>query len=251
MIPVRKIFSLIIFVYTIASFTSCKKENEAISFPAVFEYQPLKIGSTYTYRLDSTITKPFSSILEIHSYHLKDSIESVFIDNENRMNYRVFRYLRDTLDVQPWKYIATYTWTIAGNNLELMENNLRYIKLVSPVTSNSIWKGNSYIETKSATSNYRYLDNWLYNYQNIEQPFTTLKGSILNTITVMHRDETDPAGAFNPINFQERNFSKEVYAKEIGLVYKDFLHWTWQVNPVAGYQDGSYGVRLNLIDYKK
>lgn len=236
---------------TVVFFFSCKKEQEVISLPHPSVYQPLIVGSSYVYRLDSTIAKPFSPILETHSYHLKDSIESVFTDTENRRTYRVFRYLSDTLNFKPWKYIATYTWTISGNNLELTENNLRYIKLVSPITSATGWKGNSYIETKSATSNHRYLDNWIYNYQNIEQPFITLKGSISNTITVMQRDETDPPGVFNANNFQERNYSKEVYAKDIGLVYKDFLHWTWQVNPVPGYQDGSYGIRLNLIDYKK
>jgi hypothetical protein len=53
--------------------------------------------------------------------------------------------------------------------------------------------------------------------------------------------------------YAEILFSKEVYAKNIGLVYKEFIHETWQppnANLVNGYyEEGSYGIKLSLIKH--
>jgi hypothetical protein len=39
-----------------------------------------------------------------------------------------------------------------------------------------------------------------------------------------------------------------VYAKGIGLIYKEFLHYEWQAPKYL--EDRTYGIKLNLIDYK-
>ena len=77
----------------------------------------------------------------------------------------------------------------------------------------------------------------------------TLAGVIDSTVTILQQDETSPEGAFNPDYFQQHDFSVEVYAKGIGLVYKDFLHWIWQPGDQqpGSYQEGSYGIRFNLL----
>ena len=74
--------------------------------------------------------------------------------------------------------------------------------------------------------------------------FTTLEIA-WKVVTVAQQDEFSPDGPFDPtLDYQQRNYSIEVYAKGIGLVYKDLLHWTWQK---PKYEDGSYGIRLTLI----
>ena len=71
-----------------------------------------------------------------------------------------------------------------------------------------------------------------------------------NTVTVFQHNETTPDGAFNPNNYQQRNYGVEVYAKGIGLIYKDFLHWTYQVTPPpAKYEDASFGVKLTAMSF--
>ena len=97
------------------------------------------------------------------------------------------------------------------------------------------------------------MDNWNYTYQNINTPFTVLKGSIDSTITVLGIDETRPDdGPFDPQYFKQRDYAEEVYAKGVGLIYKEFTHWVWQpsdnINP-GHYEDGSYGIKMNLVDY--
>lgn len=94
------------------------------------------------------------------------------------------------------------------------------------------------------------MNEWVYQYQNSDMPFTVLKGIINHTYTVIQQDQTNPSGPFDPADYKERIYSIEVYAKGIGLIYKNFLHWTWQPTPLpARYQEDSYGISLNLINY--
>lgn len=228
-------------------FCGCKK-SEVLSTPALNSYYPLQTGSVLIYRLDSTAPSSFGASLQVKSYHAKDSVITSFTDNSGRLSYTVFRYITDTLEAAPWSYQATYYVTPSDKKIELVnEDNLRFIKLVEPVSNGFSWQGNAYIDTKSGTSSYQYLDGWDYTYENINLPYETINGMIDSTITVMQRDETSPEGPFDPDFYQQRNYSIEVYGKGIGLIYKDFLHWTWQVTPVAGYESNSYGVKLNLI----
>ena len=202
----------------------------------------------FTYRLDSTVVATFGASLQKKSYLAKDSIESSFLDNQGRQSYRIFRYLTDTLANKPYQYTATYFATIDSNKIEYIDNNLRFITLVNPVSINTSWKGNSYINTTTNPDNF-FLNNWQYQYQNIDEPFTVKKGVINNTITISQQNESSAAN-FDPNFYYNKTYSVEVYAKGIGLIYKDFLHYTYQVTPSKYYETGSYGIRLSLVDYK-
>jgi len=95
------------------------------------------------------------------------------------------------------------------------------------------------------------MDGWVYTYQNINTPFTTRKGVIDSTLTVAQIDDLSPPGDFDPSAFQQRTYSTETYAKGIGLIYKEFLHWTWQPTPSPSqYQKDSYGIKLNLVEVR-
>jgi hypothetical protein len=240
------------FIGITLSLIACEKETETLNYSSLTDYYPLQVGRTLTYRLDSTVIPPFGTSLNEVSYLAKDSIESSFTDAQGSLSYRVFRFTTDTLRAQPWQYKSTYFITPSSQSVEVIDDhNLRYIKLKIPIRENFTWKGNAYIDTRSASSPVQYLDNWDYTYQNVDLPFTTAKGTFDSTITVMQRDEDIPEGPFDPQFYKQRNYSIEVYAKGIGLVYKEFLHYTWQTTPPPSkYEDDSYGIKLSLIDYK-
>ncbi|QEC66953.1 hypothetical protein FRZ67_06440 [Panacibacter ginsenosidivorans] len=232
---------------------SCAKQTETVNLPALSDYYPLQTGKVFIYKLDSLLI-PISggSELEVKSYHARDSIADTIRDNIGRLSYRVYRSITDTLESQPWKTIGSYYITPEDNTVEVMdENNLRFIKLKEPLRNDYNWQGNSYIDTRSASSSYQFMDGWNYIYQNAAMPYTVLMGELPNTITVLQEDETSPPGDFDPNSYQQRNYSIEVYAYGIGLVYKEFLHWTWQTTPPpAKFDNDSYGIRLNLISYR-
>jgi hypothetical protein len=246
----RSIVALLVLMSVIA--VACN-DKEVVNYPALTDYYAVKAGKTYTYRLDSTVRINFGQSLEVHYYLAKDSVESQFTDAQGRPSYRIFRYLRDTLLTQPWTYNATYIATIDNDKkwVEYVDNNLRFIVLRAPITEGFTWKGNSYIDTKSAGSLVQYLDEWSYTYQAVDQPFTVRRGKFDSTITVLQADEVSPPGPFSPGSYQQTNYSKEIYARGVGLIYKEFLHKTWQVTPPpAHWDDNSYGVKMNLVDYK-
>lgn len=236
-----------IFLVTIF-IVSCKKENENLNINSINQAYPLALGKTFTYRLDSSVLVDFGSKFEVHSYLAKDSVESTFIDATGKTSFRIFRYLTDTLKTNPWQFSATHVATINGNTIEYVENNLRFIKLADPISYNTSWKGNSYINTQQPFGLY-YLDDWNYHYTNINEPFTVLKQKFDTTYTVLQNDEQTPA-TFNSQVLNEKKLGKEVYAKGIGLIYKEFMFYIWQTTPKPGFQDDSYGIKLNLIDYK-
>ncbi|MFY7964810.1 MAG: hypothetical protein ACOVO1_07920 [Chitinophagaceae bacterium] len=231
-------------------FFSCKKSMETLTPIVINDLYPITVGKTFIYRLDSTLPINFGASLATKSYQAKDSVESNFMDASGRNSFRIFRYLRDTLGIQPWTFTATYYTTIETNKIEYNDNNLRFITLVNPVSYNTSWKGNAYINT-ILPSPFYYFDNWDYHYTKLDEPFTCIKGNIQNTYTVLQQNTKVQQGNFNPSFYDEKNYSIEVYAKGIGLIYKDFIHYTWQPTPApARFQDDSWGIRLNLIENK-
>jgi hypothetical protein len=236
----------------ITGFYSCKKETEQLNLPQLADYTALQTGKVLIYHLDSTVVDVSGTQLANRAYLIKDSIAAIFADNTGQPSYRVYRFITDTLAAKPWQVLTTYYITPYDNSVEVVDdNNLRFITLKEPMVEGFSWKGNSYIDTRSATSSYQYMDNWDYTYQNVNMPFTTIKGAIDSTATVLQIDETAPPGPFDPGTFQQRNYSLEVYGKGIGLVYKEFLHWTWQPGGSSPqYESDSYGFKLNLIDVR-
>lgn len=246
----KKLFVALVILFLFIFFTGCKKETETFDTATLNDYFPLQIGKTFLYRLDSTVLASFGTALIIKSYQAQDSIESTFLDNQGRLSYRIFRLIRDTAGLKPWQFAATFFATPTPTSIEYVDNNFRFIKLHAPVTDGYTWNAHAYIDTKSVNTTVGYLDAWQYEYRNLSESYSVLNKNYDNTVTVFQQDETTPPGPFNPNNYQQRNLGTEVFAKGIGLIYKEFLHWTWQTTPPpAKYEDGSYGIKLRLINH--
>ena len=235
--------------------SSCKKTEGTYTTDKLTDYMALQSGKTIVYRMDSTTFTVFGTVETVTSYMVKDVIDTTISDNLGRPAWRVFRSITDTSQTpQPWVDLETYLITPTIQTIEVSENNLRYIKLALPLTNGFSWAGNSYIDTTPNSQDdldFSYLDGWNYTYDNIGSPYTVLEGTIDSTLIVRQQDETQ--NDTTDINqYSERNYSVEVYAKGIGLIYKDFLHWAHQppngTNP-AGYKTG-YGIRLNMVSHQ-
>lgn len=239
------------FLIAMAVFWSgCSKETEELRVTPVHEYYPLEVGKYMTYRLDSTVYVNLNTVKEVHTYIIQDFVDSMITDNLGRPSYRIRRMIRSNDDTTVWTDNATFIVTPLDKSIELIENNLRYIKLKAPVTEGYTWRGNSYINSYS-NPDLQYLDNWEYYYENVDQPYS---GTVpyAETITIQQRDEV----LGNPNNkafYFEINQGREIYAKGIGLVYRHFLHEAWQspniTSPAGYYEPNSYGVTLTLLNH--
>lgn len=248
-----KRFRWVVFLVIIgaAALASCKKEHDNTAFEKAADYFPLAEGKTFLYRLDSIKPVNIDTKLDTFYYLAKDSVIEKFLDNLGQTSFKIYRYTTDTLLQHPFQYRNTYYVTQTSTGIEVVENNLRFIKLASPVSENTKWRGNSYIDTKTANSQYKYFDEWNYRYQNIGMPFTTRGGSFNETVTVFQHQSQVQQGEFDPSYFDQRTYAVEVYAKGVGLIYKRFLFWDWQLNnPGPHFESNSNGLNLNLLDYK-
>lgn len=210
------------------SLFSCNKVEK---FPSedLSEYTNLQVGKYIRYNLDSMRFVFFGQKDTTISYQAKDVVEAAITDNLGRPSWRVVRYLRDSAsrNERDWRPSMAYMITPTRESLEVIENNQRFQKLKLPINNGFSWKGNSYIDTYNDYSMH-FLNGWDYTYENVGGTFTDSgRTSIENTVTVNQADlETNIGSATASII--QKIFSKEVYAKNIGLVYKNLITWEYQ-----------------------
>jgi hypothetical protein len=248
----RKISVVPVIILSLLAFAwqGCSK-SEQLPTALISEYYPMQVGKYITYRLDSTVYLSLNTVKAIKSYIVQDWVDAEITDNLGRKAYRIRRLIRSNFDTTQWTDNATFVATPLDKSLEYVDNNLRFIRLQEPIRDNFTWKGNSYINSFT-DQDLQYLDNWEYFYENTNQPFTVGGKSFPETVLVNQRDEVinnpdDKTTIFSV------NRSSEVFAKGIGLVYKDFLHETWQppnsTSPGGFYEPSSYGIRLTYLNH--
>ena len=238
------------------SFTSCKKETEEFKTDAIADYLPLSVGKYITYRLDSTVFTNFGRNEEIHRYQVKHVVDAEVPDNLGRPSFRVLRYLRDSLGTQPWVDNGTYFITPLTDQAEVIEDNQRYIKLHLPFKIDTDWKGNRYLSDDPFASLYTFendndMNQWDYNLESFQETMTIRNQTYNEVYTVFQIDDAfnAPVTDFSIVGL--RTLALERYAKNIGLVARDFIMWEYQPNPSGtgvGFKTG-FGIKMWMIDH--
>ena len=246
----RKVL-LALLIGFVVLFSACSKTTDDYEMAALSDYYPMVVGKYVTYKLDSLKYTNFGTTETIITYQAKYYVDAQITDGLCRPAYRIIRSIRKTA-VDTWMPDATFMVVPVDNTVEFIENNLRYIKLKRPIRNEYSWKGNSYIDTYSINSDLKYMDDWDYTYDSVNVSSTVGAFTLDSTLKVNQQDEIigNPA---DPAAYSERNISYEKYAKNIGLVYRKFLHSEYQPSTTGGgpgkYSDFSYGITLTMIDH--
>jgi hypothetical protein len=174
-------------------------------------------------------------------------VEAQVTDALGRKAFRVVRSYKKLLTDAEWVPRASFMVTPLEKSVEVVDDiNYRWIKLQGPVKEGFYWNGNRYIETSSPST--LYLDGWEYIYEDIKAPKTYSGITFPETLTVRQINDStinDPTG------YSNKTVSFETYAKGVGLVYKDYLHWNYQPatsTTTPAYIEG-YGIRLTVIGH--
>lgn len=182
---------------------SCSEDAEEVTYPSAGDYQPLKIGSYYIYDCDSIAYNDFTTpvTIDTFSFQLKEEITDTFTDLSGHLNYRIERYKKfesDTISVDsiPWQVTDIWFVTQNGNNIERVEENIRYVSLMNPVKEGSIWDGNGF----------NFKESWDFQYQDVEES----KLGFGKTITVNQILEDQFIIIYK--------LYEEVYAENVGLI---------------------------------
>jgi hypothetical protein len=186
----------------------CKKDKELPD--AGYGYVPDKVGTYVIYEVDSTVQDDNNNLYDsTYRFQLKEIVQSIFNDNSGRPSMRIERYKKwynDTIPYSQMNWTLTDVWyaTRTAAQLEKVEENVKYLRMVFPVTEGKSWNGNAYNLT---------YESWPYVYTSVNVP------EVINSFSF------DSVATIEQINYSDfimEKYSIEKYAKNIGLVYKKF-----------------------------
>jgi hypothetical protein len=199
------------------------------------EYFPIETNKYVEYLVDSIVYDDFNKKVDTIRSEVRIMIGSDFEDNEGRDSKKRITYYRKN-ESEPWIEVQNGYVTSSSMNIEVLENNLRFIKMVFPVKENTKWFGNTYISTQF-NPELQWLNNknWDYKYENLSKPFNN--GVLTFNSTALINQINDYTGdSINSNSYSDRTFSQEVYAKNVGLIYKNLAYWVYQSN--IGFRKG-------------
>ncbi len=218
---IYKLFFSIFIVSVIIS--SCKRDGS--TEPDLgYNYFPNKVGQYVIYNADSVYYD--SEQADTFKFQIKEKIESIFYDNQNRPTMRIERYVKIYNSTIPY---SAMSWTLKdvwmGNKTattaERVEENVRFIKLAFPVKKSQTWDGNAQ----------NTIGKWNYSYSFFNLP-RTIGGIVFDSVLeVKQKDE---------LSLINKKFYIERYAKNVGLVYK-------QVIDVESQPNGIHPDSVNLL----
>ena len=256
-IPQSRKFPLILIIalFSIAGFYSCDEKEELVS-EDIAAYLPLVPGKYITYRLDSMVFTSFGSVTEIHKYQVKHQVDALLTDNIGRPAYRVFYYIRNEAGTSPWQTAGSYFITPLADQVEVIDDNLRVIKLHMPVTDGFSWKGNRYLPANPYNTLYDFnnddfMDDWDFYYDGLPGSFSHAGFNYDNVLSVEQVDELFNVPITSPSSYASQSRAVEKYSKDIGLVYREFVMWEYQPNTgnPAGPSKTGFGVTMWMIDH--
>jgi hypothetical protein len=228
------VFLLIVFVIFSCKKTEVIDDNDFQTERLTELMIPLQPGKYITYRVDSTVFTNFGRNTEIHKYQVKHVVDAMVTDNLDRPSFRIFRYITDSAATQPWQANGSYFITVLNDQVELIEDNLRVIKLHIPVRNGNKWPGNNHLAQDPYGALYGFSNDdnmaaWEFSFDGDMQSSVTIQGKTYNDVyTVLEDDESDPVSG--PSDYGSVSFAQEMYSKNIGLVYRELTLWEQQPN---------------------
>lgn len=208
------ISSRCILALALCSFSACKK-NPPVEVDFGYNYLPLEIGQWVEYDVDSIVYDEFAQTVTNYPFVLRETVVETFEDAEGRTAYRVERATR-MLDSAEFVVRGSYAVLVDGVRAERLDNNTRIVPLIFPPKDGADWNGNAF-NTKGEE---------LFEYDYVDQPETIGSLALDSTLRVIHRNDTD--------NFVVKTYQEERYARNIGLVYREFLDLETQISGDSG-----------------
>lgn len=213
----------IFILFSLLFFTFCKKKEkvEAVNFH--YNYIPTEIGQWNEYEL-TEITHTSTGAHDTTFYYVKEVVAAEI----NRNNYRIERFWKKNLN-DDWVIKDVWTREKTNQLFQQVEENKSFTKLIFPIRQKQYWNGNAYNNQ----------DELIYEYQFLHEPYELNNLSFDSSVTVIQQDN------YNAIALQK---SKEVYAKNVGLVYKTKKDLSINLFNVTDINEGTE-LEMKLINY--
>jgi len=186
--------------------TSCVKHQNEEPPDLGYAYYPGTVGSYIVYDVDSIAYRKIQNDTVTIKFQIKEKIDSLFTDNQNRPTLKIIRYRKDysaTIPYSAMTWVLQDVWAanITKTTAEVVEENVRYTKLIFPAKKNATWNGNAQ----------NTIGQWDYKYTEFDEAATVGGISFAKTCKVTQKYF---ASAIGYQNYYER------FAKGTGMIYK-------------------------------
>lgn len=246
----KRYLSFLIFLSTLTLFfASCKKESdnpERYYSQATRGYYPLQLGRYVIYDVDSTVWNDFDCSKKESHLQMRYIVADTFTDAQDRPSFRIDVDQR-VADTGLWKVSTVFYATPTTTGLEVVMNNIRQTKLIFPAQEKGTWYGNSAIDVNEPQN--QFFAGWVYQYADIVKPYYNGRVTFENSVTVNETDNTlnDPEAL--PNAYAERTYAREVYGYDVGMVYRELTHWTYDPGTAANACRKGFSVVMRAIDH--
>jgi hypothetical protein len=192
---VRQFWRILLFVVAIAcSSQDPEKAGDGKSFI------PLQVGTFQTYSVDEIQYTPLADPVELH-YELKTAVIDSFLHGEGGYAYVIHRSKR-AVETDPWEYLDTWSARVNDREVVVNEANISFVKLALPIAEGKVWNGNKFNSG----------DEDEYEMSQVGLLYSVGDTDFSSALLVDQENRVD-------LLFNERRF--EVYAENIGLIYKE------------------------------
>lgn len=200
----------IILLLLITTIFSCKPQYKDIHVDYHEDYYPLEVGMTKIYEVDTIKYSPvYEDGKKSFRTELMETITGTFTDAGGREAFRIERFTREG-PTKPWSPINFHYAVKDKSHVELVENNLRFIKMSFPLRLGATWNGNAYIAADNDT--FAFYQDWEYEVTTIHGPANVKGIDYDSTVTVLEVDDE---------NLLERRYSVAQFAKNTGLIFRE------------------------------
>lgn len=236
---------------------SCSKETETLQAEKPTDYFNFQKGRYIIYDLDSTLFVNFGQKDTVVRYEAKDVVDEQITDNTQRQGWRIIRYLRPagSTNEADWKPNLTYFAVPTNNSVEIIENNLRYQKLIGPVKEGFIFKANTYLPSKPFESIYSFsvdedIQSWESMYENVGLSDSYNGLEFDHTITIRQVEDSVNVPVEVPDSYAYKILWNEQYALGIGMISKNVEMWEYQppTSGQPGFRTG-FGVKMRIKNH--
>jgi hypothetical protein len=231
-----KLTGLIVFTGLLI-IAGCKKDNNNnFSVNYMYNYYPIDSGHSIIYNVDS-VTFSYDGIDHIRdssNYQMQAFFGDTIHDLMDSVNFRVYYATRLNSSLNWGTPYGTYGLRTM-TNLQAVENDLRFIKLIFPPQLGETWNGNLYIGTLPSDPNDPYFtfQGWQYLFENCDTTIVIGNQTYNNCVVVSE---------VNNITFTSKTVRTEVYAPNVGMVYQEWEALTkqnvtlpWDTGAEAGF----------------
>jgi len=187
-----------------AALFACNASEDPDPALAGADYFPLVVGHFLEYEVTETRYRP-NAAPETRTFQLRQEIVDSIINQAGGVTYVIYRYTRDN-EANPWVYKTTWSARREINRIVVQEGNIPFIRLSLPVRSGLMWDGNAL--------NAEPEDTYLMNSVNSSE--TLPDGTTAPVLQVIQEE-------FDDIIVGERDIRRESYARNIGLIRREWI----------------------------